>query len=75
MRKQGEKEVDLGEKVLDLSKAQSGAVKNMLWEIATSHEGTPNFKAVLTPSLGSNIMKNSPLSLSVELGPLAMGFD
>lgn len=47
----------------------------MLRETATSHEGAPNFKVILTPSPGSNNVEGSPFSPSVELGPLATSFD
>ena len=50
MRKQGEKEANLGVNVLDQSKAQFGVTKNMLWETATDHEETPKFKIVLAPN-------------------------
>lgn len=75
MRKQTEKEVDFGEKVLDQPKTQSMAPKNMLWEKVTYHEGAPNFKFVVAPSLGTNNMEGNPPSLGAELGSLAMSYD
>ena len=75
MRKQGEKEADSGEKALDQSKAQSGVAENMLWKAKTFHEGASNFKFFRAPSLGTNNGEGSPLSPSVELGPLAKSYD
>nr|POE69700.1 hypothetical protein CFP56_45736 [Quercus suber] len=75
VRKQGEKEVGLGENVLDQSKAQSAVTKNMLWETATDHEETSKLKIVLAPSQETNNVEGSPLSLSVEPDPIAMSYD
>ena len=75
VRKQGEKEADSGEKALDQSKAQSGVAENMLWEAKTFHEEASNFKFFRAPSPGTNNGEGSPLSSSVELGPLAKSYD
>lgn len=75
VRKQEEKEVVLGEKALDQPKIQSRAPKNMQWEKATSHEGVPNFKIVMAPSLGTNNLEGSPPLSDAKLCPLAMSYD
>uniref|UniRef100_A0A7N2KYU9 DUF4283 domain-containing protein n=1 Tax=Quercus lobata TaxID=97700 RepID=A0A7N2KYU9_QUELO len=66
VRKQGEKEAILDEKVLDQPKAKFGATENMLWEIATFHEGAPNFNVGLEPSSGPKNGEGNLISPSVE---------
>ena len=47
----------------------------MLREKVTSHEGAPNFRFVMVPSLETNNMEGSPPSLGAKLGPLALSYD
>ena len=75
MRKQVEKEANLGEKVLDQSKSQAGLTEKMLWETTTDHKETPIFKIVVAPSHETNNVKDGPFSPSAEPGPIAMSYD
>ena len=68
VRKQVEKEANLGEKVLDQGKSQAGLTEKMLWETATDHKETLIFKIVMVPSHETNNVKDGPFSPSAEPG-------
>ena len=75
VRKLGEKEAILDEIALDQPKAQSRATEKMLWETATSHEGTPSSNYVLVPNPEFNNEEDNPMSSSAELGLLVKNCD
>nr|POF18321.1 hypothetical protein CFP56_47566 [Quercus suber] len=75
VRKQVEKEGNLGEKVLDQGKDQVGLSEKMVWETATDHKETPKFEIVMAPSHETKNVEGGPVSSSADPGPIAMSYD